>query len=98
MQNKKVIVVFVWIFVCFSCQKEKNKVATLLRDCTGTYVRYNEKDYRVCNLEKTNSFSDSSIVKITFKKISVCEGSAKDQIVCMMARENDGWIEVLSIE
>ncbi len=81
-----------------SCKKERNQTVTVERDCTGTYLRLDGKDYQVCNLEKVSSFSDGATVTATFKKINECNGSAKDAIVCYMLHANEGWIEVDKIK
>jgi hypothetical protein len=84
----------VLITILLSCQKKRNRTVTVERDCTGTYLRLDGKDYRVCNLEKVSSFSDGAFVTATFKKIKECNGSAKDSIVCEMLHINEGWINV----
>ena len=81
-----------------SACKKRNKEVRVVRDCTGTYLRFNEKDYQVCNLEKVASYSNGANVTATFKKIEECNGSANDVIVCAMYHPNEGWIEVESIE
>lgn len=67
---------------------------TVVRDCTGTYLRFNEKDYNVCNLEKVSSFPNGILVTATFKKIKNCTGGA----ICHMYHENEGWIQVEKIK
>ena len=84
--------------VLSSCKKEFNETVTVERDCTGTYLRFDGKDYHVCNLEKVASFADGVTVKARFKKLRACNGSARDAIVCAMIHPNEGWIEVSSIE
>lgn len=85
------------LFALMSCKKESGEKMTVVKDCTGTYLRMNGKDYQVCNLEKTNAFANGTAVIASYKKISTCTGSATDQITCMMYHENEGWIEVASI-
>lgn len=99
---KKINLVFlalIYITALFtSCNKKRDQTATVERDCTGTYLSLEGKDYHVCNLEKVSSFLDGTKVKATFKKIKDCNGSANDAIVCEMLHENEGWIEVEKIE
>lgn len=88
------------MFLSFtSCKKECNKGSevTVIVDCTGSYLRSGGKDYHVCNPEKLSGFQNNELVYADYKKIKVCNGSAADDIVCMMAHENEGWIEVKSI-
>jgi len=91
--------VLLLLFLVFSsCKKENDQEVTVVRNCTGTYLRWNQKDYQVCNLEKVSGFEDGASLKATFKKIKTCQGSANDQIVCKMLYPNDGFIEVLKIK
>lgn len=96
---KKTICITTTIFLLtlFACKKERNKTVTVVRDCTGTYLRFEGKDYHVCNLEKVSTFTDGATVKATFKKIKECNGSAKDAIVCYVLHENEGWVDVEKI-
>lgn len=88
-----------FVFSLSSCREEKKDFVkvTVIRDCTGTYLRWNNKDYHVCNLEKSASFADGASAMASFKKIGACTGSANDQIVCYMLHANEGWIEVEDI-
>ena len=81
-----------------SCKKERNKTVTVIKDCTGAYLRDNGKDFHVCNPEKVASFENGSEVISNYKKLKVCNGSAKDDIVCEMLHINEGWVEVEKIE
>jgi hypothetical protein len=97
---KKIICIATTIFLLtlFACKKERNKSVTVERDCTGTYLLLDGKDYQVCNLEMVSSFPDGATVTATFRKIKECNGSAKDAIVCDMVHKNDGWVEVEKIK
>jgi hypothetical protein len=86
------------IWTLSSCKKERNETVTVIRDCTGTYLRNYGKDFHVCNPEKVASFENGTEVLSTYKKIRDCNGSAKDAIVCLMVHKNEGWIEVIKIE
>jgi SH3-like domain-containing protein len=71
---------------------------TVVKDCTGTYLRYKEKDYHVCNLEMTSSYENGALVTATVKKIKECKGSAMNEIVCAMIHDNEGWILIEKIK
>lgn len=81
----------------FTHPEERNGSVTLLRDCTGTYIRWQGKDYRVCNIKKVASFPDGSAMTATFKSIDYeeCNGAAKDEIVCTMLHISEGWVEII---
>ena len=81
-----------------SCKKERNIEATLITDCTGTYLRINSKDYKVCNLEKTENFTHGQTVEVTFKKLDDCNGSGNLQSVCHLYHQFDSWAEIIKIK
>jgi len=88
--------ILVWLVIC-SCQKAKNKSVILVQDCTGTYLRLDSKDFKVCNLEKTEGFTNGTSVIASYRKIKDCNGSAKNVTTCKMYHKNEGWIEVQKI-
>ncbi|MFO0322118.1 MAG: hypothetical protein ACK504_06800 [Bacteroidota bacterium] len=80
----------------FACKKVKNEAMTVIRDCTGTYLRFKGKDYHVCNLEKVSSFEDGTEVTATFKKIKECSSISGGY--CLKFHENEGWINVEKVK
>jgi hypothetical protein len=68
---------------------------TVVIDCTGSYLRLNEKDYQICNIENIQDYDNGDEIKASFKKISNCDNS--EIITCEMLHGNEGWIEVLKI-
>lgn len=88
----------VLLLFLFSCEKEHTEKVKVIKDCTGSYLRFENKDYHICNPEKAESFADGTVVTATFKEIKNCTGSAKDAIVCMMLHKNEGWIEIEKIQ
>jgi hypothetical protein len=77
---------------------EKIQTTTVKRDCTGTFLLLDGKDYQVCNVYKVSSFSDGATVTATFKKIQECNGPAKDALVCRMFHANQAWIQIENIK
>ncbi len=75
-----------------------NEEAIIVRDCTGTYLRYNSKDYQVCNHDKLMAYPDGKEVKVNFTKINQCKGSGSEKNVCHMIHESEGWIEVQKVK
>jgi hypothetical protein len=68
MRKALTIIILLFLFALFSCKKKRNRSFTVIKDCTGTYLRFGEKDYHVCNLEKLSSYTDGTKVTTTFKK------------------------------
>lgn len=91
------VMVGFFLFSLSACKVVKSEEMTVVRDCTGTYLRSEGKDYHVCNLEKAAAFSDGSKVTVSFQKTEKCS-AADSLIVCMMYHENEGWIKVRSIK
>jgi hypothetical protein len=79
------------LLTLFSWKRETNKPMTLIKDCTGTYLRMDGKDFKVCNIGKLIFFSAGTTVNSTFKKIDNCK-RLEDRVVCKMLHPNEGWI------
>ena len=82
----------------FSCKKDLTKNATVIKDCTGTYMRLNGKDYKVCNIEKVSSFQIGITVLVSFKKLKDCEGSGNIVSTCYLLHQFESWIEIKNIK
>jgi len=93
----KTIIFTSLFFIVSGCSKIIDQEMTVVRDCTGTYLRYEGNDYQVCNTKKTDAFADGTSVSAKFKNINDCR-ALDDQIICMMFHENQGMIEVTNIE
>jgi hypothetical protein len=98
MKNLSFLLLFSIATGLLACRKESNQTVTVDRDCTGTYLEFNGKDYKVCNLEKVADYPDGTIVIATFKEIKECNDSAYDtHVSCQMLHHYEGWIEVEKI-
>jgi hypothetical protein len=91
---KTIAVILLSALLFGSCEKNC-KSMLVVRDCTGTYLRDDGKDYHVCNVGKLSKFSDGETVDATYHVISSCNS---DEVVCMMLHPNQGWIEVDSVK
>jgi hypothetical protein len=80
-----------------ACNKEEQDAMTVIKDCTGTYLRKNGFDYRVCNTEKTLKFNHEARVRVTYKNLKQCTGPEMDAPVCEKFHHNAGWIEIVHI-
>lgn len=87
-----------FMLTVFACKKETCKAAAVIIDCTGTYLRAGEKDFKVCNPEMVSSFTSGTLVEASFKKKSECTGSGNFPVICYLYHEYDGWIEVEKIK
>lgn len=82
--------------MAISCNKVQERQMMVVRDCTGTYLRLDQKDYQVCNTSETNIFPTGTLVKASFKSIAGCSQAPK--FVCELYHPSDGWIKIVHIE
>lgn len=83
-------------FLIVSCTKVADKDMLVIRDCTGTYLQYDEKDYHVCNADVLLAYDSGDEVNASFEKIDDCNQNG--QITCEMFHQNEGWIKVTEVE
>ena len=80
-----------------SCKK--TGTMTVIKDCTGQYLRFNELDYRICNTETVSHINSGTIVDAAFKKST---GKCDDKIAvhCMMLHpyKMGDWIDIIKIK
>ena len=83
----------------FSCATvhDRLQTGTIVRDCTGTYVRVAEnEDYLVCNSDILASKKDGEKVSLIFDYTKTC-AERDGKIMCMMFHENKGMIRVKEV-
>jgi len=85
------------LIIISSCSEINNRDMTVVKDCTGSYLRFNNKDYHICNYEIVDEFDDETEVKASFNKIETCP-NIYDLVVCEMYHKNEGLINVTKIE
>jgi len=79
-----------------SCNEQSKESMTVIKDCTGTYLRMNETDYFVCNYELLASHTEGEIISVTFKETD-CE-NASEVVTCMMHHPYESKIEIIKIK
>jgi SH3-like domain-containing protein len=95
MKITNVILAIFLIFIATACSKVNNKDMTVIKDCTGSYLRFNGNDYHICNIEIVENFDSGTEVEASFKKIDECDNN---WAVCQMIHDNEGWINVTKIK
>ncbi len=68
----------------------------IVRDCSGTYIRMNDWDYKVCNDKELGTIENNAFLNLSFIDINKCklpEGTA----VCMLYHEHVGSVKILEI-
>jgi len=96
MKNICLKLMMVLIVTQFSCHKLRYNEMLLVRDCTGTYLRDHGKDYLVCNEEQLAPYEEGVVIAAKYKRVRSCDDAGR--VVCLMAHEHEGWIEVISIQ
>jgi hypothetical protein len=96
MKITNVILAIFLIVIATACSKVNNKDMTVIKDCTGSYLRFNGNDYHICNIEIVENYDNGTEVEASFKKIDECPDC--DEVVCEMLHHNEGWINVTKIK
>jgi len=69
---------------------------TIIKDCTGTYLRDNSRDYYVCNTDLLDNYSAGDKVKVSYSELEECFG-VLEAVTCEMAHLYNGKIEITEI-
>jgi hypothetical protein len=79
------------------CYNEKTVCGTMtvIKDCTGSYLRYEEKDYKVCNAIKLDGYQTNDEIRASFLKEVKC--TTDQAFICQMYHAHEGFIEIIQI-
>ena len=83
----RIFIVVITLTTLMSCDKTKVKM-TVVKDCTGVYLRDNSRDYFVCNDEILDSYSAGDKIKVTYDDLEECFGIL-EPVTCEMAHTYD---------
>lgn len=100
MKASKILLLLIFPLSFLSCKSvhDRLQTGTIVRDCTGTYLRIGEnKDYLVCNSDILTEKKDGEKVSLVFVYTKEC-AERNGKIMCMMYHENKGMIRVKSIK
>ena len=97
---KLFILLFVSVFLFVQCEKFKienpddttntevndnMRKVTFVRDCTGSYIRIDSNDYKICNYQDVQKFESGDVLKVSYDSIGKCENTNPEQLTCKMA-------------
>ncbi|SFH85882.1 hypothetical protein [Halpernia frigidisoli] len=86
------------ILSCKSISTNQFHSATIVKDCSGTYLRTAEKvDYLVCNSELLKDKKEGEKVSVNFKMTTECP-ERNGEIRCMLYHENKGLVRISSFK
>lgn len=77
-------------------QNSYQEKVQIVRDCSGTYIRMDEWDYKVCNDDLLANLENEAMITLSFIDVNKCK--LPDGIaVCMLYHEHVGSVKVLDI-
>ena len=75
---------------------EDGVTAEFVRDCTGSYLRIDMQDYKICNASDFDAIITGTVVEAKFEKTLQCTAT-EDKPVCLMQHEFEGWINISNL-
>ena len=69
----------------------------IVRNCTGTYIRFKEQDYKVCNQELIVKLKSDAKVNVTFEDSNRCK-LPKDMAICSMYHPFISSVNIIAIK
>lgn len=99
MKTKTIIggLLLAMVMTISSCKKELDQEANIERDCTGTYLSILYTQYKVCNPEKIANLPDGTLIEVSFRKSSKCNGSGDVSPTCELYHPFEAWAEITDI-
>lgn len=98
---KKVLSILIFALLIFtSCEKKHTTTTTVIRDCTGTYLRVDNKDLPVCNSVILSDKENGTNIIATFKKGGDNKCEDRDMPHCTMVHPYavGEWIRITKVE
>ena len=83
------------IFTFISCSKDDYKEGKIIKNCTGSYLNIDDKEYLICNSEVVVDFNNDTEVLVDFTLIDNCNNN--QGTICMMVYNYNGTISVNEI-
>jgi len=96
-QMKNTFIILVLAVLALACTRKNGVEASITRDCTGTYIRIQDKDYLVCNINAVAEYNEGEKVKVSYKVVTDCP-EREGLMVCMMYHENEGMVRILKVK
>lgn len=96
MKKSLILLLTFSFFILSSCSKDFLQVnATVEKNCTGTYLKIDQKFYYVCNKEKIDSYTQGQSISVEYEVLEGCK--SMETAVCTMAFNYDAIIEIKKI-
>lgn len=85
--------IFLLAIATTSCAKYSFTNGTVVKDCTGSYLRVNNLDYLICNDSTVKNIPDQTNISVKYKKGDNCTAPG----LCLIAHPTEGTIQILEI-
>lgn len=96
---KKIVIIASMMLALAGCRK-KTETVTVVKDCTGTYLRFNNRDHPVCNYEALEDVASGSEAEITYVRAGKNNCDGRERPVCAMPHHypvDDQWLIVKKV-
>ena len=98
MKTTTFVPVTLLLILVLSCKKSNHQEATVVKDCSGTYLKIGGKEHQVCNAEYLSPFEDGDKVAVDYKSLEGCDNLRPIPAICNLYHPHEGWIEVLKVK
>jgi len=93
---KNIFISILFLTTLVSCHKETKNNATIVKDCTGDYIRIDSKDYFICNDEMAINFKNNTQVYVEYNTVDKCD--QPNDAICLMLHLSEGAIKITKIK
>lgn len=87
------VVLVAWLSLS-GCTDSQTQTAIVKKNCTGSYLRFEDNDFKICNPEIIGSYQGGEIVTVTIRYNDQCSYD----FACYLHHPFKGWVEILEIE
>lgn len=89
-KEKIVFCILISVLLTFGCADSIHHNALVIHDCTGTYLRYEDRDDKVSNPELLESVESNTIIDV---KVIYLKDYSID-FACLLWHDFDRWVEI----
>ena len=95
MKTTRFVILVSACFAFIHCSKEfDGEEASIVNDCTGSYLRFANGDRKVCNAGMLSNYTTGTAGKVQFTAIDTCADATVD---CYVLHNHLGWVRVEQI-
>ena len=97
---KKGFYILAALTILFSCKKGNIQTATVIHDCSGQYLRFDNVDHPICNIDKVANIATGTVVKVTFENVGNGSCVDREAIHCMIVHNyptSSDWITIKQV-